>query len=148
MPFKPTTLLSRSLAASRLPLRNSIHSHRHVRPFSLTSTRAVDHNTNDKHEAMKDREKLNPDADENAVSGTDNTAAENESAAFNPNISDPQEAKKEAGKGNDVNPLDASPANPDISQPTSETEGGAKKKISEGGGGRQAKDEGKGNESI
>jgi hypothetical protein len=133
--------LTRPLSASRAPLRNSI------RPFSITTSRQVDENPDDKKAALEDREKLNPKADEYSQSGSDDSAAAQESAAFN-RISDPEEAKEEAGKGNSVNPLDASPANPDISQPTAEKDGGAKKKISEGGGGRQAKDEGKGSESI
>lgn len=91
---------------------------------------------------------MNTDANEYAKSGTDDVAAQNEEAAFDPNITDPQEAKKKAGEGNEVNPLDASPANPDLGAPTSEVEGGAKKKMSEDGGGRKVKDEGKGNESI
>ena len=61
-------------------------------------------------DAQVDREKINPEANEYAKSGTDNTAAKNDEAAFDPNITDPQEAKKKAGEGNTVNPLDASPA--------------------------------------
>lgn len=91
---------------------------------------------------------MNTDANEYAKSSTDDTMAQNEEAAFDPSITDPQEAKKKAGEGNQVNPLDASPANPELSQHTSEVEGGAKKKISEDGGGRKAPDEGKGSESI
>lgn len=45
--------------------------------------------------------------------------------------------RKEIGRENDVNPLDASPANPELSKGTSEVEGGVDKKMSEGGGGRQ-----------
>ena len=141
MPLRIPIVLNRSLGASRAPIRNSI------RPFSITSTRAVERNPDPKRDAIEDREKLNPTADEYSQSASDDSTAKNESAAFS-RISDPQDAKEEAGKGNEVNPLDASPANPDISQPTAEKDGGAKKKISEGGGGRQAKDEGKGNESI
>jgi len=79
---------------------------------------------------------MNTDANEYGKSGTDDSVARNEDAAFNPDITSPEKAKEVAGEGNDVNPLDASPANPDISQGTSEEEGGAKKKGSEGGGGR------------
>lgn len=92
---------------------------------------------------------MNPEANEYSKSGTDDTSAANEDAAFNPNITDPQEAKDKAGEGNTVNPLDSSPANPEISQGTSEEEGGSKKKMSEGGGGRQGGgDAGKGEESV
>jgi hypothetical protein len=148
MPFKITTALSRTLTASRPTLRNSIPPRQNAfRSLSISAARSVESNPDSKKEALEDREKLNPKADEYSQSGSDDSTAANESASFN-KISDPGEAKKEAGKGNEVNPLDASPANPDMSQPTSEVEGGAKKKISEGGGGRQAKDEGKGHESI
>jgi hypothetical protein len=50
----------------------------------------------------------------------------NEEAAFDPNITDPQEAKEKAGEGNRVNPLDASPANPKLSTGTAEEEGGSR----------------------
>lgn len=73
---------------------------------------------------------------EYAKSGTDAEMAKDK--AFDPNSSnDPDEARKEAGKDNETNPLDASPANTELSSGTSETSGGADKKLSEGGGGRQ-----------
>ena len=65
---------------------------------------------------------MNTDANEYAKSGTDDVTAQNEEAAFDPNITDPEEAKKKAGEGNEVNPLDASPANPKLSQGTSEVD--------------------------
>lgn len=102
-----------------------------------------------KKSAMKDREKINTDADEYSQSGTDDATARNEQAAFDPNITDPQEAKKKAGEGNEVNPLEASPANPDLSRGTAEEQGGAKKKMSEGGGGRKGgAEQGKGEQSV
>ena len=55
-------------------------------------------------------------------------AASNDQAAFNPSITNPQEAKDKASEGNKINPLDVSPANPDISSATEEVEGGIKKK--------------------
>ena len=78
---------------------------------------------------------MNTDANEYSKSGTDDTASANEEAAFDSNSPDPQEAKEKAGEGNDVNPLNASPANPEMSQHTSEASGGAGKKPSEKGGG-------------
>lgn len=81
-------------------------------------------------------------------SGTDAAVAENESAAFDPKGSnDPEDARKEAGKGNDGNPLDVSPANPELSAGTSEVSPGADKKMSEGGGGRQGGGDSTGNKS-
>jgi hypothetical protein len=49
--------------------------------------------------------------------------------AFNPKITNPQEAQKKAGESNENNPLDVSGANLDISQSTSEEASGAGKKI-------------------
>jgi hypothetical protein len=75
-----------------------------------------------------DREKMNTDAIEYAKSGTDDTAAENKEAVFDPNITTPEGAKQKAGEGNSENPLEVSPANPKISEGTTEAEGGPKKK--------------------
>lgn len=74
---------------------------------------------------------MNPEANEYAKSSSDDSAAKNEDAAFDPDITDPEEARKKAGEGNDVNPLDSSPANPGISAGTAEEQGGSKKKQSE-----------------
>jgi len=137
-----------TLARPLYPARSSL------RPFSTTprflaADQDPETNTHPQRDAQQDREKMNPEANEYSKSGTDDTSAKNEEAAFDPNITDPQEAKDKAGEGNDVNPLDASPANPEISQGTAEEEGGAKKKMSEGGGGRKGGgDAGKGEESV
>jgi len=93
-----------------------------ARPLSTTPSQCADKQKS----AQKDRTKISPEANETSKSGSDDEAAQNEEAAFNPDITDPQDAKDEAGKGNKGNPLDASPANPDISQPTSEEAGGEK----------------------
>ena len=82
-------------------------------------------NPNPQRSAQEDRDQINTESNEYAKSGTDDVAAGQEEAAFDPNISDPQEAKKKAGEGNEVNPLDASPANPELSRPTEESGGGA-----------------------
>ncbi len=94
----------------------------------LTPIRHVQTNPNPQRNAQGDREKINTDANEYAKSGTDDTVAGNEQAAFDPKITDPQEAKKKAGEGNEVNPLDASPANPKLSTPTREGDQDQKKK--------------------
>lgn len=73
---------------------------------------------NPQREAQHDREKMNTDANEYAKSGTDDTAARNEEAAFDPNITTPEGAKQKAGEGNEENPLDVSPADPKVSQGT------------------------------
>ncbi|EXJ89340.1 hypothetical protein A1O3_02407 [Capronia epimyces CBS 606.96] len=111
----------------------------HLRPISTTPHRFAADQDPERHphpqrDAQVDRKKMDPEASEYSKSGTDDTTAANEDAAFNPDITDPQEAKKKAGEGNEVNPLDASPANPDISQGTAEEEGGLKKKLPEGSG--------------
>ena len=95
-------------------------------PFGHRSTEGGKENP--QRDAQQDREKMNTDANEYAKSGTDDTAAKNEEAAFDPNITSPEGAKQKAGEGNDENPLDMSPANPEVSQGTSEEDGGAKKK--------------------
>lgn len=127
MPSTSIARFSRSLAGQRIPLRASTVNYATNRSLSVTALRAAEKNPHPKREAMKDREKIEPSADEYAQSGSDSTAAANESAAFS-RTSDPQEAKKEAGKGNEVNPLDASPANPNLGTPTREVEGGSKEK--------------------
>lgn len=117
--------------------------------LSLAGSQDPDRNPHPQRDAQEGRDKLDPQANEYAKSGSDDTAAKQDEAAFDPNITDPQEAKQKAGEGNEVNPLDASPANPEISKGTAEEEGGAKKKMSEGGGGRKGGGEaGKGEQSV
>ncbi|RDW85773.1 hypothetical protein BP5796_04098 [Coleophoma crateriformis] len=54
----------------------------------------------------QDRESINTDATEYTKSGTDDTAAHEEEAAFDPKITSPEGEKKKAGEGNDQNPLE------------------------------------------
>lgn len=122
-----TRPLARPLYPARTPLRPFSSS---IRIFA-NQGQDPEENTNDQRGAQLDREKIDRDANEYSKSGTDESAAKSEDAAFNPNITDPEEAKKKAGEGNDVNPLDASPANPDISSGTAEAEGGVEPKESE-----------------
>jgi hypothetical protein len=119
------------------------------RPRALAAEQDPDRHPHPQRDAQTDREKMNPEPNETSKSGTDHESAENDEAAFDPNITSPEGAMEKAGQGNKVNPLNASPANPDISKGTSEAQGGGGKKISEGGGGRQGGgDAGKGSESI
>lgn len=122
---------------SSVRLRSSLFQHAQrpaLRPISthpilsLASSQDPERNPHPQRDAQQDREKLDPEASEYAKSGSDDTAAKQDEAAFDPNITDPQEAKDKAGEGNQVNPLDASPANPEISQGTAEEEGGVAKK--------------------
>lgn len=99
-------------------------------------------------EAQLDREKMDAQPNEYAKSGTDAETASNPNAAFDGNSSnDPEDARKEAGKGGEGSPLDTSPANPELSAGTSEVSGGADKKMSEGGGGRQGGGDSTGNKT-
>jgi len=104
-----------------------------LRVFS-TTPRSFAQDQDHKRDAQLDREKIDREGNEYSKSGTDDTSAANEDAAFDPNITDPQEAKDKAGEGNEGNPLDASPANTDISQGTAEETGGVKPKPSERAG--------------
>lgn len=133
------------MTTCRTPLRSYRAS-----PFRLAATEGHDstQHPNPQREAQKDREKIDRQSNEYSKSGTEEETAAQDKAAFDPNSSnDPEEAMKEAGKGNDVNPLDASPANPGLSSGTSEVSGGADKKMSEGGGGRQDGGDSTGNKS-
>ncbi|RDW75061.1 hypothetical protein BP6252_06203 [Coleophoma cylindrospora] len=64
----------------------------------------------------QDRESINTDATEYTKSGTDDTAAHEVEAAFDPKLTSPEGEKKKAGEGNDQNPLEVSPANREVSK--------------------------------
>lgn len=73
------------------------------------------------------KDSIDTTATEYSKSGSDDAAAREESAAFDPSITSPESEKSEAGKGGDGNPLDVSPANQEVSQPRGEQEGGAER---------------------
>ncbi|MCJ1461635.1 hypothetical protein MMC07_000232 [Pseudocyphellaria aurata] len=75
----------------------------------------------------QDRESMNTEATEYSKSSTDDEAAKHDEAAFDPNTTDPGEQKEKAGEagGDSNNPLEVSPANPDVSKQRETTEGGA-----------------------
>ena len=117
----------------------------------------------------QDKDSINTEATEYSKSATDDEGAKQEEAAFNPDITDPQQEKDKAGEGTGEgtvsksslhlrpdhpkafesswilyslymfprsstnaaslqdtnNPLDVSPANPEVSKQRGETEGGA-----------------------
>ena len=103
------------------------------RPFSQTSLSPYPRKDS------QDRESIDTEATEYSKSGTDDGAARQEEAAFDPNNTDPEQEKKVAGEGQgEGNPLDVSPANPDVSQQRGKTEGGAEnsgnERRSSGGG--------------
>lgn len=136
------------MASRLLPFKRAFA----VRPLQRTMQPALGYSNirykSDQKDAQLDREKMDTQPNEYGKSGTDAETANNPSAAFDGNSSnDPEDARKEAGKGNDSNPLDTSPANPGLSSGTSEVSGGADKKMSEGGGGRQGGGDSTGNKS-
>ncbi|KAH7381476.1 hypothetical protein DE146DRAFT_287245 [Phaeosphaeria sp. MPI-PUGE-AT-0046c] len=86
----------------------------------------------------QDKDSLKPRSTEYSKSGSDDAAASSD-AAFNPNKTSPEEAEATAEReqGGKDNSLNASPGNPDISQPNSPGVGGtsaAPEKKQSGGG--------------
>ncbi|MCJ1319922.1 hypothetical protein MMC15_005258 [Xylographa vitiligo] len=132
------SLRLRALALPRrtpLPIR-SLATH----PFSTTA-RTLYPRADSQH-----KDSMNTEAQEYAKSGTDVDAANQNSAAFDPSKTDPIEQKEEAGKGkgDESNPLEVSPANPEVSKQRPEQEGGAERATGNGrertsGGGSPAK---------
>ena len=114
----PTTLLRRSIARpSFLPTITATTTT--TRPFSLSPLNQARKDTQDK-------DSLKPEPTEYSKSGSDDAAAATEKAAFDPSSTRPEEEQNIAGResGGDANPLEASPANQDISKDKSENEGG------------------------
>jgi hypothetical protein len=119
--MSPRTLL-RLPRAIRISSTSRSHRLLHPRPFATSlafSNRSSEGgDRNPQRDAQQDRDKINTDANEYAKSGTDDTAAKNEDAAFDPKITSPEGARQKAGEGNEENPLDVSPANQEVSQGT------------------------------
>ncbi|KUJ23088.1 uncharacterized protein LY89DRAFT_776899, partial [Mollisia scopiformis] len=130
--MSPTSILR---LTSRQCLRTQARSIRPqvqgIRPFSRTTLAAYPR------KGSEDKDSINTEATEYSKSGTDDASAKQEEAAFDPNTTDPKQEKKVAGEGEDGNPLEVSPANPEVSKPRGEQEGGAQnaeKNKSSGGG--------------
>lgn len=133
----------RAFAARSIQLRTARPTIVYSNVRSLASSGSA--NASDQKEAQLDREKMDTQPNEYAKSGTDADTAKNNDQAFDPNSSnDPEENRDAAGHGSG---LDQSPANPGLSSGTSEVEGGADKKMSQGGGGRQGGGDSTGNKS-
>ncbi|KAI1006154.1 hypothetical protein K3495_g2066 [Podosphaera aphanis] len=64
----------------------------------------------------QERESIDVSRSEYSKSGTDSSAAAQVEAAYDPTVTDPLTEKKVAGKGNQDNALDVSPANPEVSK--------------------------------
>ncbi|KAE8453439.1 hypothetical protein EG329_010300 [Mollisiaceae sp. DMI_Dod_QoI] len=89
----------------------------------------------------QDKDSINTEATEYSKSGTDDESARQEQAAFDGNTTDPGKEKDIAGEGEPENPLEVSPANPEVSKPRGEQEGGADRpeKNTQSGGGSPKK---------
>jgi hypothetical protein len=99
------------------------------RPFTTTSPATYPR----KH--AQDRDSLKPESTEYSKSGTDDAAAQNPDAAFNPKKTRPEEETAAAGEGGEGNPLDVSPGNEKVSRPRGSEEGGAQKGVRKGASG-------------
>lgn len=118
-------------------------------PMPLSQTRAItrsqgclnassdpppsgqDASSQKKREALEDRHAIDRQSDETSKSGTDDVVAAQSNISFSrtEHNSDPSELRSKADhQSHWSNPLDASPANPSLSNSTAEVEGGAKKK--------------------
>ena len=112
-----------------LTISKSLIRTKRIRPFSSSPLQLE---LGDQKDAQLDREKMNTESNEGSKTGTDTSTASQNDAAYNPDITNPQSAKEEAGKGNKHNPLDASGANPELGKPTEEESSGAGTKTGSG----------------
>jgi len=120
--MSPTSIFRLTARQSlRSPIsRPSPFSVRTLRPFSQTPLPRLPR------KGSEDRDSIDTEATEYSKSGTDDGSARQEEASFDPKTTDPQKEKKIAGEGEGSgNPLEVSPANPEVSKPRGETEGGA-----------------------
>jgi len=132
----PTTSLRRVNVSISYPIRSSsIQLRSSVAPFAIVRPFHLQTAYNLPRKGAEDKDSINREPTEYSKSGTDDQAAAQEEAAFDPNDTNPESEKKTAGEGNDgrSNPLDVSPANPEVSKQQSPTEGGAEKSSSESG---------------
>ncbi|SLM34063.1 hypothetical protein LPUS_02737 [Lasallia pustulata] len=97
-PLARPSLLRRTLQ-SHLPATN--------RPFSHSPPLAYPRKDS------QDKDSIQAEATEYSKSGTDDDAARQEEAAFDPEKTSPEDEKDTAGDGDGGNPLEVSPANPD-----------------------------------
>lgn len=128
MPSRLTLVsLSRAFAPRPLSAPRSLRKSPHLARFSQ-STRV-----NQPRKNSQDKDSIDTEANEYTKSGTDDGAARQEDAAFDPNLTKPDEEHSKAGEGTDQNPLDVSPANPEVSKQRPQQEGGAEKSPKENG---------------
>lgn len=96
------------------PLQQAIRRGRLISPYqrnlSQTASRRVPR------KGYEDKDSINTEATEYSKSGTDDQAAKQEEAAFDPSKTSPEAQKDKAGEGITGNPLEVSPANPEVSK--------------------------------
>ncbi|KAI9736568.1 MAG: hypothetical protein M1818_006079 [Claussenomyces sp. TS43310] len=112
---------------STLTVRRGIQASRPSHSWAWMQTRAI-HRTSTltyPRKDSQDKDSINTEATEYSKSGTDDEAARNDQAAFDPSTTQPGQERDQAGKGNGSNPLDVSPANPEVSKQRPLQEGGA-----------------------
>jgi len=126
--MSPSNLLRMAIRSSIRHQPNRLAARPSFRHFSKTS--AFKYPRVD----SQDKDSINTEATEYTKSGTDDGAARQEDAAFDPSTTDPQKEGEIAGQGNEKsgNPLDVSPANPEVSKPKGDSES------AENSGGRKA----------
>ncbi|MDI1489681.1 MAG: hypothetical protein OHK93_000879 [Ramalina farinacea] len=119
-PFLLRSPLAPLLRRAALTPRSYLH---YPSPRALTTSQRHTYPRKD----SQDKDSINTEATEYSKSASDDEGARQQDAAFDPNITDPQEQKDVAGKdtGGKNNPLDVSPANPEVNKGTKETAPGA-----------------------
>ncbi len=125
--LRPSTALTRPLTRS-LPLTTAL------RPLSTSPLSRYPRKDS------QDRESINTEPTEYSKSGTDSSSADQAEAAFDPSTTSPEKEKEIAGQGKGAgNPLEVSPANPEVSKQKGEEMGG----VTENAGERKGEDAGR-----
>ncbi|APA15695.1 predicted protein [Sclerotinia sclerotiorum 1980 UF-70] len=110
------------LTRTTIPSKPILLTHPSIRPITTTPSPQFPRKDS------QQKDSINTEATEYSKSGTDDAAAREQSAAFDPNITNPESEKNQAGKGEKKegygNPLEVSPANRDVSGQTDEMGGG------------------------
>ena len=97
-----TPLLQKTRITTRLQAKSFLQKQKSVtrkRPFSHTSF------CNYPRKDSQDKDSINTEANEYSKSATDDESARQDDAAFNPDVTNPQQEKDVAGENNEVFPL-------------------------------------------
>lgn len=93
-------------------------------PFFYTSTRQFSRSPSlAASKEDQDKDSINILTDEYSKSGGDHIVAQQGKASYDQSETDPESQMARAGKGNTINPLEISPANPEVSKHVSENDG-------------------------